>query len=157
MLDSPAFGSRELQGSMIGVSVVLHDQPADLHEVVAVTANRKVDGIGHAILRQVWAIAGITEVAALAEFLVGRRDAFVSGGRAVPGKTIAQRKAPAMRPQLGFVPDGRKEVGTGQRTLAGTAFGAHCSPGRAVEIRGNLPGNSTAATPASIWLWRTIV
>ena len=113
MPDSPALRSRELQGSVIGVGVIFHDEPADLHEVVAVAANREMHGIGRTILWQMRAILGVAEIAALSEFLVRRRDSLMSRRGTVPGKTVAERETPAMRPQFGLVPDGRKEVGTG--------------------------------------------
>lgn len=137
MLDSPAFRSRELQGSVIGVSVGFHDEPADLHYAVAVTANTKVNGIGRAIWRQVRAVAGIAEVAALPKFVVRRRDSFVSRRGTVPGKAIAKRKASTMRPEFGIVPNGRKEIRTGQKASLELGLIDYCSPGRAVEIRGN--------------------
>lgn len=114
MLPSPAFGPCELQGSVIGMCVVFHHEPADLHEIVAITSNTEVNGIGRAVLRQVRAIAGVTEITVLSEFLVRGRDSFVSRRCAISGKAIAEREASTMRPQFGFVPNGRKEIRTGQ-------------------------------------------
>lgn len=118
MLDPPTNRPGELQGAVIGTGVVLHQHPADLDDALAVATNTEVHGIGCSILRQVRASARISEIAALTKFLVRRNDALMTGRGAVSGKTIAQRKATTMRPQLCIVPNGRKEVGTGQGTLA---------------------------------------
>ncbi len=70
MLGPPTFRSCELQVAVIGVRVVFHDDPADLHEIIAITANAEVHGVGGAILRQMRTVAGITEVAVLPKFVV---------------------------------------------------------------------------------------
>lgn len=134
MLGAPAGRPRELQGSVIGVRMVFHHEPADLHDAIAVTANAEVNGIGGAILRKVRTVGGVSEIAALAEFLVGRCDALVSRSRAVPGETIAERKTTPMRPHLGLVPRCRKEIRTGQEASQEPQLRDHCSLVRAVEI-----------------------
>ncbi len=114
MLLTPTNRSRELQRSVIAMRVVFDAHPADLDHAFAVTADAEVNRVGGPILRQVRAMAGVTEITAVPEFLVGRCDALVAGSGAMPGETVAERKASAMRPHLGIVPNRRKEIRTGQ-------------------------------------------
>lgn len=83
MLLAPAHGSRELQGSVVAMRVVLDAHPADLHDTIAIAADAEVHSIGGPVLRKVRTVGGVAEIAALPEFLVGRRYALVSRGSAV--------------------------------------------------------------------------
>ena len=114
MLRAPPDRSREFQSSVRGVRVILHPEPADLDNAIAVIADAEMHSIGRTILRQVRAIAGIAEIAALSEFVVRRRRTFISRSRASAGETITEREAAAMRPELCVTTNGRKKIGTGQ-------------------------------------------
>jgi hypothetical protein len=114
MLGAPTGRSRKLQGSVRGVSVILHQQPADLHYAIDVTADAEVYGIGRTILREMRTVAGVAEIAALAELRVGKSNAFMPRSRASAGETITEREAAAMRPELCVTTNGREKIRTGQ-------------------------------------------
>lgn len=78
--------------------VVFNAYPADLHDTVAVSANREVNSVRLTILRKVRAGGGVPEIAALPEFLVGWCHALVSRSGAMAVKAIAEGKAAPMRP-----------------------------------------------------------
>ncbi len=111
---APADRSSELQRSVVAMRVIFDANPAHLHDAIVIAADTEVHSIGRTVLRKMRAVAGVAEIAALPEFLVGRCYALVSRGGAVPGETIAEREASAMRPQFGIVSNRRKEIRTSQ-------------------------------------------
>lgn len=96
--------------------MVLHGNPANLDDAVAVIAYTEVHGVSRAVLRQVRAITRIAKIAALPKFVVGRHDTFMSRRGAVSGEAVSERQSPTVRPQLGIMPNGREKVRTGQES-----------------------------------------
>lgn len=103
-------GSRELQGSVRGVGVILHEHPADLYDRVGVGSDTEVDGVGSALARKMDTVGRITKITAPAELVVGRQGVISTGSRTAPDETVAQRKASPMRPEFGFMTKDGEEV-----------------------------------------------
>jgi len=93
-----------------------------LDDSILVTTDAEMDGVRLSLDREMPALRGISEVAALAELSV-RRSELMSRRGTPAGESIPQRQPSTMRPKFGIVTDDRKEIRAGHRILGVTLSG----------------------------------